>query len=50
MSGSILIVDDEKGQREILTMILQGVGYDTAEPPAYKKRLPYWASGSLIWF
>ena len=31
MNGSILIVDDEKGQREILTMILRGEGYETAE-------------------
>lgn len=31
MNGTILIVDDEKGQREILTMILRGVGYETAE-------------------
>lgn len=31
MKGSILIVDDEKPQREILTMILRGAGYDTAE-------------------
>ena len=27
MSGSILIVDDERGQREILTTILKGAGY-----------------------
>lgn len=31
MKGSILIVDDEKGQREILTMILRKEGYDTAD-------------------
>ena len=31
MNGTILIVDDEKGQREILAMILRGVGYETAE-------------------
>lgn len=31
MSGSILIVDDEKVQREILTMILKAEGYDTAD-------------------
>lgn len=31
MKGTILIVDDEKGQREILTMTLRGEGYDTAE-------------------
>ena len=31
MNGTILIVDDEKGQREILTMILRGEGYETAE-------------------
>ncbi|MCE1225267.1 MAG: sigma-54 dependent transcriptional regulator [Geobacteraceae bacterium] len=39
MSGSILIVDDEKGQREILTMILQGVGYDTAEAAGVQEAL-----------
>lgn len=39
MSGSILIVDDEKGQREILTMILQGVGYDTAEASGVQEAL-----------
>lgn len=39
MSGSILIVDDEKGQREILTMILQGVGYDTAEAVGVQEAL-----------
>ncbi len=31
MNGSILIVDDEKGQREILTMILRKEGFETAE-------------------
>ena len=31
MNGSILIVDDEKAQREILSMILRGEGYDSAE-------------------
>ncbi|MDK9718442.1 MAG: sigma-54 dependent transcriptional regulator [Trichlorobacter sp.] len=39
MNGSILIVDDEKGQREILTMILQGVGYDTAEASGVQEAL-----------
>jgi two component, sigma54 specific, transcriptional regulator, Fis family len=39
MSGSILIVDDEKSQREILTMILQGVGYDTAEASGVQEAL-----------
>ena len=31
MKGSILIVDDEKSQREILTMILRKEGYDTTD-------------------
>ena len=31
MKGSILIVDDEKGQREILTMILRKEGYETVD-------------------
>lgn len=39
MSGSILIVDDEKAQREILTMILRGAGYDTAEAPGAREAL-----------
>ncbi|MGE0157608.1 MAG: sigma-54-dependent transcriptional regulator, partial [Geobacter sp.] len=39
MNGSILIVDDEKGQREILTMILQGAGYDTAEAAGVREAL-----------
>jgi DNA-binding NtrC family response regulator len=33
MKGSLLIVDDEKGQREILTMILRKEGYDTVDVP-----------------
>jgi len=39
MNGSILIVDDEKAQREILTMILRGAGYDTAEAPGVREAL-----------
>ena len=31
MKGSILFVDDEKSQREILTMILRKEGYDTTD-------------------
>lgn len=31
MKGSILVVDDEKGQREILSLILRKEGYDTAD-------------------
>lgn len=31
MNGSILIVDDEKSQREILTMILRKEGYETTD-------------------
>jgi DNA-binding NtrC family response regulator len=33
MNGSILIVDDEKSQREILTMILRKEGYETLDVP-----------------
>ncbi|HTP64680.1 MAG TPA: sigma-54 dependent transcriptional regulator [Geobacteraceae bacterium] len=39
MSGSILIVDDEKGQREILTTILQKEGYHTADVPGGREAL-----------
>lgn len=31
MNGSILIVDDEKGQREILTLILRKEGFETTD-------------------
>ncbi len=30
MKGSILVVDDEKGQRDILKAILEGEGYDVS--------------------
>jgi len=39
MNGSILIVDDEKSQREILTMILRKEGYDTVEAPGVPEAL-----------
>jgi len=41
MSGSILIVDDEKSHVRYLTMILQGVGYDTAEASGVQEALCY---------
>jgi DNA-binding NtrC family response regulator len=37
--GSILIVDDEKGQREILTLILKKEGYDVADVPGVREAL-----------
>lgn len=37
--GSILIVDDEKGQREILTVILKKEGYDVADVPGVREAL-----------
>jgi two-component system, NtrC family, response regulator PilR len=37
--GSILIVDDEKGQRDILTMILKKEGYDLADVPGVREAL-----------
>jgi len=37
--GSILIVDDEKGQREILTVILNKEGYDVADVPGVREAL-----------
>ncbi|MDR3579550.1 MAG: sigma-54 dependent transcriptional regulator [Oryzomonas sp.] len=37
--GSILIVDDEKGQRDILTVILQKEGYDVADVPGVREAL-----------
>ncbi|TWJ19590.1 sigma-54-dependent transcriptional regulator [Geobacter argillaceus] len=39
MSGSILIVDDEKGQREILQTILKKEGYRIVEAPSAKEGL-----------
>ena len=39
MKGSILIVDDEKAQREILTTILRSAGYDTAEAPGTREAM-----------
>lgn len=39
MAGTILIVDDEKGQREILTTILQKEGYSTAAVPGGREAL-----------
>ena len=37
--GSILIVDDEKGQREILNLILKKEGYDIVEAPGVREAL-----------
>jgi DNA-binding NtrC family response regulator len=39
MNGSILIVDDEKSQREILTMILRKEGYETGEASGVSEAL-----------
>ncbi|HTY21039.1 MAG TPA: sigma-54 dependent transcriptional regulator [Geobacteraceae bacterium] len=39
MSGSILVVDDEKGQREILTAILSKEGYRIAAVPGGREAL-----------
>ena len=39
MSGSILIVDDERGQREILTTILKGSGYGVVAVPGGREAL-----------
>ncbi len=39
MAGSILIVDDERGQREILTTILQKEGYRTVDVPGGREAL-----------
>lgn len=39
MSGSILVVDDEKGQREILQTILKKEGYRIVEVPSAKEAL-----------
>ena len=37
--GSILIVDDEKGQRDILAVILKKEGYDVADVPGVREAL-----------
>lgn len=37
--GSILIVDDEKGQREILNLILKKEGYDLVDVPGVREAL-----------
>ncbi len=39
MSGSILVVDDEKGQREILTTILRKEGYRVVDVPGGREAL-----------
>ncbi len=39
MNGSILIVDDEKSQREILTIILRKEGYETIDVPGVPEAL-----------
>ncbi|MEI6213408.1 MAG: sigma-54 dependent transcriptional regulator [Desulfuromonadales bacterium] len=39
MQGSILIVDDEKGQRDILNLILKKEGYDLVDVPGVKEAL-----------
>ena len=39
MTGSILIVDDEKGQREILSTILEKEGYRIADAPGGREAL-----------
>jgi len=38
-SGSILIVDDEKGQRDILNLILKKEGYDIVDVPGVSEAL-----------
>ena len=38
-SGSILIVDDEKGQRDILNLILKKEGYDVVDVPGVREAL-----------
>ena len=37
--GSILIVDDEKGQRDILNLILKKEGYDIVDVPGVREAL-----------
>ena len=39
MNGSILIVDDERGQRDILTAILKGAGYRVVALPGGREAL-----------
>src|SRR5512144_1547414 len=39
MTGSILVVDDEKGQREILNTILQKEGYLIVDVPGGREAL-----------
>ena len=39
MNSSILIVDDERGQRDILTAILKGAGYHTVAVPGGREAL-----------
>src|SRR5690242_19239524 len=38
-TGSILIVDDERGQREILNVILKKEGYDVVDVPGVREAL-----------
>ena len=38
-NGSILVVDDEKGQREILSVILTKEGYDVVDVPGVREAL-----------
>lgn len=38
-AGSILIVDDEKGQRDILNLILKKEGYDVVDVPGVREAL-----------
>src|SRR5450631_948635 len=38
-AGSILIVDDEKGQRDILNLILRKEGYDIVDVPGVREAL-----------
>lgn len=38
-AGSILIVDDEKGQRDILNLILKKEGYDVVDAPSVREAL-----------
>ena len=37
--GSILIVDDEKGQRDILSLILKKENYDVVDVPGVREAL-----------
>src|SRR6185369_2758986 len=39
IQGSILIVDDEKGQRDILNLILKKEGYDVIDVPGVREAL-----------